>query len=1650
MFLGHYDGKMCLTRSAIRTAIRVATVLLACQLIHSARAVIRDGGIDPSNLGKGDWIYILPNAVNHMGGNVPSVTDLKSMMIFLKNQGLRYIIIKAASGPTLYPSDANPQFTAEVVNAGHAAGLWVFGYNRSDGIDIPGEIAVADYVFNVGADGFVFDAEIEWESHYLPNNAVKAEQLCSAVRSNWPTKFLAHAPFPIISYHSTFPFKEFGYYCDAVMPQDYWIEIGVSPTYMVSWMTTQWKNWQNGLSGKWVNSIKPIVGLGQGWHGSGTVDAEQVTEFFTALKNQVNPATTGGYKGANFWRAELHPMEVWDAIRTNSIGNPPIGAPVIGNVSDSNVTTNSATITWTTDQSSDSVVEYGPDTGYGTSVTNSTPIYYHTVVLNGLSPSTLYHYRVRSKNSSGNTSVSADYVLTTVDIAVNDVIVESYLPGGGLNSNPPYTDAGFVAYSSCKSSASGLIGAAKVQYATGGGGTPSVTLRPTLPVAGGSYDVYVTHCGASVSPDIVAAVGQSGCSGLPATTTVFQSGGANTWELVGRMTLNPGVTVPTITFTRSSGTLSGSSRMYSDGYKFEYVLAPPSIATQPQSQTNNQGNAATFSVVASGARPLIYQWRFNGANIAGATWSSYTRNNIQPADAGSYSVFITNRVGSVTSSNAVLTVIVPPTIVVQPADIGVGAGMNATFNVTAVGTGTLQYQWRFNGTNLAGATTTSYTVNNVQPANAGPYEVIVSSPYGTNTSYSAFLNLLDPCISTQPANKGVPAGGTAVFTASAIGTLPMTWRWRKNGVDLADGDNISGAGTSSLTVANVQWSDMAYYSVMVSNVNGTAVSSNATLVGPFPPSVVVQPADQTANAGSTATFTVGAFGAGTLAFQWKRDGTNLANGTKFSGADTAALAVTKLQAWDMQSYSVVVTNNYGSTTSSNALLSLWPLAGWGQNTYTQADIPAGLTSVSDLAAGLQHSLVLKADGTVVAWGAGQTSTGLNPNYGQAIVPGSLTEAVSLAAGFYHSLALKSDGTLAAWGAGTTYTGADPHYGQAIVPPAAAGVMAIAAGAYHSLALKSNGTVVAWGAGTNKTGMNRHYGQSAVPAGLSNVVAIAAGAYHSLALKSDGTVVAWGAGTTWTGGTPDFGQSEVPIGLSNVTAIAGGGYHSLALKADGMVVGWGAGTNDTGGSPDFGQAQLPGGITDVAAIAAGLYHSLVVKADGKVVAWGLNNNGQANAPGLMANVVAVAGGGYHSLAMAGEGVAPAITAQPQNQNVNQGSNATFSVVATGTPAPGYQWRKDGAPIGGATGSSYTVANAQPADAGSYSVLVSNSAGEVTSADAVLTVNVAPTITTQPQNQNVNQSGDAFFSVVATGTPAPSYQWRKDGAAIGGATGSSYTVANAQPADAGSYSVLVSNSAGEVTSADAVLTVNVAPTITTQPQNQNVNQSGDAFFSVVATGTPAPSYQWRKDGAAIGGATGSSYTVANAQPADEGSYSVVVSNIAGTLPSADAVLTVNVAPTITAHPQDLSVTAGSNATFTVTATGAAPLGYQWRFGAEIIAGATGSAYTLNNAQDTNAGSYSVVVSNVAGTVASSNAVLTVTQLSNQPHIDSITRLPDGTFQLQISGGPGNFAIECSPLPSGLTQFSSLTATGAVFQYIDPETTHTSRFYRVKLLP
>ena len=175
-------------------------------------------------------------------------------------------------------------------------------------------------------------------------------------------------------------------------------------------------------------------------------------------------------------------------------------------------------------------------------------------------------------------------------------------------------------------------------------------------------------------------------------------------------------------------------------------------------------------------------------------------------------------------------------------------------------------------------------------------------------------------------------------------------------------------------------------------------------------------------------------------------------------------------------------------------------------------------------------------------------------------------------------------------------------------------------------------------------------------------------------------------------------------------------------------------------------------------------------------------------------------------------------------------------------------------------------------------------------------IAPTITAQPASLTVTAGQTAAFTVAASGTAPLSYQWRKNGTNIAGATSGSYTTSATTTSDSGStFEVVVSNSAGSTTSASAKLTVSgsaTAPSITTQPTSQTVSVGQTASFSVSASGSAPVSYQWKKDGTAISGATSSSYTTPAATASDNGAlFTVVVSNSAGSVTSSAATLTVS---------------------------------------------------------------------------------------------------------------------------------------------------------------
>jgi len=223
---------------------------------------------------------------------------------------------------------------------------------------------------------------------------------------------------------------------------------------------------------------------------------------------------------------------------------------------------------------------------------------------------------------------------------------------------------------------------------------------------------------------------------------------------------------------------------------------------------------------------LNYQWKFNGTNITGATNAILTLTNLQLNSAGSYAVTISSLYGSTNSSNAVLIVQALPVISSQPTNQTVTAGYNANFSATVNGTPPLVYQWRFNGTNISGATNSMLGLTNVQLASAGSYSLRITNAFGSAISSNALLTVQAPPIfNTQPTNLTVNVGVTAVFAVTVTGSSPLNYQWSFNGTN----NSIPGATNAALTISNAQLANAGVYAVTVTNLFGLAVSSNATL-----------------------------------------------------------------------------------------------------------------------------------------------------------------------------------------------------------------------------------------------------------------------------------------------------------------------------------------------------------------------------------------------------------------------------------------------------------------------------------------------------------------------------------------------------------------------------------------------------------------------------------------------------------------------------------------------------------------------------------------------------------------------------------------------------------------------------------------------------
>lgn len=701
---------------------------------------------------------------------------------------------------------------------------------------------------------------------------------------------------------------------------------------------------------------------------------------------------------------------------------------------------------------------------------------------------------------------------------------------------------------------------------------------------------------------------------------------------------------------------------------------------------------------------------------------------------------------------------------------------------------------------------------------------------------------IPPKIQIPPENDAFQPDGMIEVTATVSGVPPLVYRWKKGGVPLADDARISGAGSSRLTISGARLSDTGSYLLEVSGPGGVTTTVPVTITVAAPPVITTRPLSRIVTQGQPAVFSiVPADGAG-LSYEWRR------NGVAVAGATTASLALSAATASDRGFYEVVVRNSAGGLARSVFMVDVVPLHfdRTGVVTWGGVQPPAELLDVVGISTN-GFGLAVKADGTVAAWDPGNWT-------GVATVPADLRDVVAVSAGDGYCMALKADGTVATWGSGVPPNaprltrvvglaavhnqsaavlrsdGAIQEWGSSVpAPPRETGFAAISIGdGGAGVAQRADGTFVVFGSNSS--------GQRNVPAGLTAVTRIAAGGQHFVALRPDGSVSAWGFNAT--------GQSTVPDGLGGIWSVAAGDAHSVALRADGTLIGWGY--NADGRFPANGTsagvlavvADNPSTTAIVALIkpsileppaarliAPGGIGTLSVRAGGTgpfTYRWQKND---ADLPGAtdavlsLGNVAASDAGSYRVIvanrigtvvspaATVRVGAVPAIVTAPLAQVLAPGSPLSLTVVAEGSGPLSYQWQRDGADIAGATTATFAVAAVQATHAGRYGVVVGNPFGLTATAAVVVQIRPAasPAIDAQPRNQVASVGSGAVFRVTGDGVPAPTYQWFKNTVAIPGATTDRLVLAAVAAGDAGSYSVVLTNAAGAVTSTAAVLTV-----------------------------------------------------------------------------------------------------------------------------------------------------------------------------------------------------------------------------------------------------
>jgi hypothetical protein len=902
----------------------------------------------------------------------------------------------------------------------------------------------------------------------------------------------------------------------------------------------------------------------------------------------------------------------------------------------------------------------------------------------------------------------------------------------------------------------------------------------------------------------------------------------------------PATTVPTtatysVVITNAAGSVESTQCVLSS---VSLVSVPTS--GQPQSRNLKVGDPATFTVTPAGSGPFTYQWLKNGVVIAAATSQTYTIASVAAVDAGAYSVRVSNGAGTATSLAATLSVLGFRTDL--PATATVLTGATRTLAVVATGSPLPTYQWRKDGVDIPNARAASYVVPATLVPTTASYSVVIANSAGSLVSTVCTLSSMTAVtvpISGQPQARNVVAGQSASFTVTPVGSGPFTFQWLKNGVVIA------GATSQAFTIGSASAADAAAYSARVSNGASTTTSLGGILKVIAPFTVTGQPnaavGTMALAAGTSKALTVTVSGVGPFTYQWRKDGQPIAGATLASYLVQAGTAVGSAV------YDVLITGPVSATSSSAVRVDTVLPPGFLQHPVSIARAlgqPA-IFSVSLSGTGPFTYQWLR-NGVIIAGATGPTfdivavKTTDAANYavrvtGRGGVTTSLTGTLSLHAA--PALATQPSNQYKAVGQSVifsvTATGTGPLSYQwskdgVAIPGANSSSYYIAStsagevGRYSVSVSNAVGSVLSQEAELAIATTPVIRTQPSVQPFVPKLPQEHRVRYFGFKDGPEG----WSVSTTQAEYEDEWGApawywnsylDEIPAdplaanlqggfgGVVSSPRVSLSGITNAELRFKCMAAG-------TGLAPD------PGTLTIEASVDGTTWTPLFSKSNDSAIT------------SHVVSLSAFAGNGCYIRAVT-SAECGAYLDEVEFWGFGMPSNsATLTVDAAGGGLT-YQWLKNGVAIAGANQAQYVVADVYATGApGTYSVRVTNAAGTVTSGPA--TLGVLPGISTQPVALSKAAGQSALFSVAAVGTGPLSYQWRKDGVSIAGATGPSYSIAAVGSQHVGSYGVLVFNNFGQVTSQSVPLNVVTAPFITSQPQSYAYSYPANARADVVA--------------------------------------------------------------------------------------------------------------------------------------------------------------------------------------------------------------------------